>query len=164
MTKQQHGFSRHKLYETHKNMIQRTENKSHPLYKYYGARGIKVCDEWRIDKASFFKWAINGGYKDGLSIDRIDNNKGYSPDNCRWADKSTQTRNTRVIHRHNTSGFRGVGFHKVRGKYRAYIKLNGKSKHIGHFDDPKHAAMAYDTFVIIYGLEHTTNFPKGVFA
>lgn len=62
-------------------------------YKHYGEKGIKVCDEWLADKMSFYKWAMSNGYQPGLSLDRIDNSKGYSPDNCRWATHKQQQNN-----------------------------------------------------------------------
>lgn len=80
-----------RLYNIWRNMIKRCHNKSDNGYYKYGAKGIKVCDEWRNDFGAFFSWSINNGYhevegeyKDILSIDRIDSKKGYSPDNCRW--------------------------------------------------------------------------------
>lgn len=62
-------------------------------YQHYGAKGITICDEWLNDKWAFYKWAIENGYKDGLQIDRIDNSKGYSPDNCRWLTHKEQQNN-----------------------------------------------------------------------
>ena len=65
------------------------------MYKNYGARGVTICDEWLSNFEAFYDWSITNGYGKGLSIDRIDNDKGYYPDNCRWVDMSIQNHNTR---------------------------------------------------------------------
>jgi len=80
-------------------MRQRCNNPGHKQYVDYGGRGIRICDEW-ADFESFYQWALSNGYDESLSIDRIDNNKGYCPDNCRWVDGFTQAnnkRNNRII-------------------------------------------------------------------
>ena len=73
-------------------MIQRCSNPKNNAYLMYGAKGVSVCAEWKVFNA-FCKWAMSNGYKDGLSIDRIDNSKGYAPENCRWATPQEQTDN-----------------------------------------------------------------------
>ena len=77
-------------------MKQRCYNPNHRKYKNYGARGIKICDEWLGNFATFYEWAINNGYEDNLSLDRIDVDKGYEPSNCRWADDNTQAHNKQL--------------------------------------------------------------------
>lgn len=87
----------HKIYE---HMMYRCYNPKSVNYKYYGARGIGVCEEWRNNPMLFKKWALSNGYNSTLTLDRIDSNKGYSPDNCRWVtmkDQSINKRNTVMV-------------------------------------------------------------------
>lgn len=96
------GISR-RVYESHEDktrlrrilggMKYRCCNKNSQRYQSYGGRGITVCQEWRSSFSSFYYWAMANGYKEGLSIDRIDNDKGYYPENCRWTDAKTQISN-----------------------------------------------------------------------
>ena len=78
-------------------MKMRCCNKKHPSYKNYGGRGITICDEWLSDANKFCEWSLSNGYEESLTIDRIDNDKGYSPDNCRWVTPALNARNTRVV-------------------------------------------------------------------
>lgn len=96
-TKHGHGGrkNRSRLYRTWSGMIQRTTNPKDKYYYNYGGRGIGVCPEWRESFPEFQKWAEDTGYKDDLYIDRIDNEKGYSPDNCRWVTRFQQQNNLR---------------------------------------------------------------------
>lgn len=88
-----HRSTNTKLYGVWGSMKARCYNKSVKYYCRYGGRGISVCDEWLNDFESFHDWSVASGYKDGLSIDRINNDAGYSPENCRWVDCSVQANN-----------------------------------------------------------------------
>lgn len=91
-----HHMSRSKLYNTYYAMLKRCYTPSCASYGRYGGRGISVCDEWRNAENGFLnfaKWANSHGYSEDLSIDRIDVDKGYSPDNCRWVTMAEQASN-----------------------------------------------------------------------
>lgn len=79
-----HGKRNTRLFRIWASMKNRCLNKNNPKYKNYGGRGIKICDEWLIDFMSFYKWSIENGYKDDLTLDRRNVNFDYCPENCRW--------------------------------------------------------------------------------
>lgn len=91
-----HGYSRDPLNAVWRAMIARTTNPNVDSYQFYGARGISVCSEWANDFLTFRSWALENGYRAGLSIDRIDNDAGYAPSNCRWVSAKEQASNRRV--------------------------------------------------------------------
>lgn len=90
-----HGLSQTRLCRIWKNMNSRCCNPNFPSFKAYGGRGITICEEWTGPDGlvNFYEWAINSGYDNTLSVDRIDVNAGYSPSNCRWADARLQATN-----------------------------------------------------------------------
>lgn len=95
-----HDGSRSKLYKVWTSMKQRCLNHKDANYHHYGGRGIKVCDEWMNDFQSFHDWAMANGYDETsprgqCTLDRIDNNGNYCPENCRWTTMSVQNRNQR---------------------------------------------------------------------
>lgn len=102
-----HGHHGERLYRIWDKMKQRCFNKNSEVYEYYGSRGITVCDEWRDSFQVFYDWAMESGYEEGLSIDRIDNDGNYEPSNCRWATQKQQNNNKRnnVILTYKTDSF-----------------------------------------------------------
>lgn len=92
-----HGYCKyhHRLYNLWVTMRTRCNNPHRKKYKDYGGRGIKVCDEWNRSAKAFCEWALSNGYAEGLQLDRINNDKGYGPDNCRWVTPKQNSRNRR---------------------------------------------------------------------
>lgn len=89
-----HGLSHSRIDEIYKSIKERCYNPRCKAYYRYGGRGIKMCDEWLHDKQAFFEWAFKNGYQNDLSIDRINNDGDYEPNNCRWTTAKEQANNT----------------------------------------------------------------------
>lgn len=154
-----HGLSGTRLYRIHSAMKQRCYNPKNTHFKYYGGKGITVCNEWKNNFMDFYSWAMNNNYTDFNEIDRINGNGNYNPVNCRWATKDTQLQNTKK-YCNNTSGFRGVSLHAVSGLWNVSIQSHKKRVSLGYFSSPHEAALAYDQYVIDNNLEHTLNILK----
>ena len=103
--KYRNGFdSKSRLYNIYRSIIKRTQNPNNKDYHRYGGRGISLCEEWNNDYSKFYDWSMNNGYNDTLTIDRINVNGNYEPNNCRWVDVKTQINNTRFNHRLTYNG------------------------------------------------------------
>lgn len=135
------GLSHTRLFGIHRMMLNRCNNPLSAVYRYYGKRGIDVCTAWSDPKEGFirfYKWAVANGYQENLTIDRIDNNKGYSPENCRWVTQREQNINRRFK---NMTG--AVGVRKHHNRYQAHIWVHGKTFFLGSFSTIEEASEAY---------------------
>jgi len=91
-----HNKYHSRLHSIWSNMKNRCSNPNSKRYKDYGGRGITVCEEWKENFENFYNWAVQNGYEKELTLDRVDTNKGYNQENCRWATYQTQANNTRT--------------------------------------------------------------------
>lgn len=122
---------KNRLYHTWSEMRRRCRGKA-TNRQYYVDKGISYCPEWE-DFDVFVRWAVDNGYQDGLEIDRIDGDKNYSPENCRWVTHKQNSRN-RKAKVTNKTGVPGVQIRLLKDgtpSYRAYITVNGKTIHLG---------------------------------
>jgi len=154
-----HGFCGTPLYHSWRDMKDRCGNKNNASYENYGGRGITICNEWVDDPQEFCQWAIKNGWEEGLLIDRILVDGDYEPGNVRFVNKGVSNRNTQLLPRHNTSGFRGVSFHKRDKKWNSQIKHNRKIHYLGMFATPEAAARAYDHKAKELDAAYPLNFP-----
>lgn len=130
-----HGLSKTRLHKEWRGILHRCKNQSASHYEYYGGKGITVCEQWVNNFVNFYNWAINNGYDDSLTLDRIDNNKGYSPYNCRWVTHKINCRN-RGLRKGNKTGYTGVAERKIKSgvRYRAFIVIDNQNISLGHYD------------------------------
>ena len=148
-----HGLTYHNFYKTWYNMIYRCNNPKIKAYKNYGGRGITVCEEWQ-DVTNFIAWAESTYPNiEGYTLDRIDNDKGYSPENCRWVDVTTQILNQRK-RKDNTSGYVGVSWNNKNNNWMAKIKSGDFYIYIGSFPTIEDAVLARDNYIIENKLPH----------
>ena len=148
-----HGLTSHKFYGTWRQMVQRCTNPKIKVYKDYGGRGISVCEEW-LNIRNFVDWCdLTHPNQEGYTLDRINNDKGYSPENCTWSDKTAQVLNRRIM-KNNKSGYVGVIWHKRGRKWRANIRISKKLINLGSFKDKIEAVLARDNYIIENKLPH----------
>lgn len=93
MQRQRHGDKHTRLYNIWIHMKKRCYNREYMYYKYYGGKGIEVCKEWKNNYLAFKEWAMSAGYEKDMELDRKENDKNYSPDNCKWSTRTEQIRN-----------------------------------------------------------------------
>lgn len=133
--KKKNGLSQTALYRHWKSMKERCYNKKNPSYKWYGERGITVCEAWLADDGckKFIDWALANGYRESLSLDRIDPNGNYEPNNCRWATEIEQHNNTRANTYYTIDGKTDTLANLCREYNKSYSKVWQRIKH-GHYD------------------------------
>ena len=148
-----HSMSHTRLYKIYDDMKKRCYNTNCANYKFYGLKGVNVCEEWLKSPQLFLDWALANGYKDNLTIDRIDSFKNYEPSNCRFISKSEQLYNLRNLTT-NKSGYKGISWSRKEKRWLAIISINNKSKRIGSFTVVKEACEARNKFIDENNLPH----------
>ena len=126
-----HGKCYTRIYKIWRGIINRCENINIKSFERYGGRGIKMCEEWRNDFMTFYNWSMANGYRDDLTIDRINNNGNYEPSNCRWATLIEQANNKRCNLRYIVNG-ENLTLKQISQKYNVnYKELFARVKYLG---------------------------------
>lgn len=148
-----HRQSQSRIYTSYMAMKKRCTNPNDPHFHNYGGRGITVCGRWLESFENFY--ADMGERPEGKTLDRIKNDLGYSPENCKWSTRKEQQLNRR--HTGKTSVFRGVSWSTLYNCFKAQVRFNGKNKFIGNFKSEEEAALAFNGFVIKNNLPNMIN-------
>lgn len=140
-----HGLSKTRIYMIWCAMKKRCINKKDSGYKNYGKRGITVCDEWKNNFEKFYEWSMNNGYKENLTIDRINVDENYRPGNCRWTDRHFQNCNKRKYW-NNKTGFSGIT--QKENKFISRISVFRKRIYLGIYNTLDEAVKERNKFII----------------
>lgn len=142
-------------------IVQRCTNPNQKYYHNYGGKGITICDEWKKSFIKFYKYASRlpnysdyrktKNHSEKISIDRIDNTKGYEPGNIRWIKFKNQVYN-RGINKNNSTGYTGISMYKDR--FHAKVTMNRKQHHLGYFEKIEDAVIARNNFIKENNLPH----------
>ena len=138
------------LYNRLKGMQARCNQPSNNNYKNYGGRDIKVCEEWQGKDGfkNFYHWAIKNNFNPSLTIDRIDNDRGYSPNNCRWANAKTQSNNRRNIYK--------IRYGKELISVKEYLEIIGKSEYYRKVKYKIKTGLTVEEAIVYYSLFPST--------
>lgn len=140
-----HGFAlagkKHPLYTCWLNMKKRCYRVNSKEYPYYGGRGIKVCERW-VFSFENFRDDMLPTWQRGLTLERLDNDKDYAFENCKWATRAEQSANRRSW---GSTGYKGV--YKEGNKFKARIRIKGRLTYIGTFNTPEEANLAYQEYL-----------------
>lgn len=144
--KNKHNMTGTRVHQIWMGMKSRCSNNNHTYNtRHYRDFGISVCHKWKNDFMEFYEWSMENGYKDDLLIDRIDNEKNYCPENCRWVTKDQNNLNRRgVLSKQTSSQYKGIYFRKDTNRWSAKISFEGKHYQLGCYETESEAAQAYN--------------------